>query len=481
MKNLLAGVFLAVTVSMPLVSKANELAGLSVGDAIPGRYIVVLQDADTLATTLGIEKPANGRLLSQTIVNAMGREIADNVTQVYGAAILGFAAALTEAQVKSLATHPLVDSIEPDRVVGISGQQTDATWGLDRSDARSGLDTTYTWTTDGTGVHAYILDTGIRASHEEFAGRIGGGADCAGDTGFFGGFGGCSEGGFFQVGPYSPDDCNGHGTHVAGTVGGSLYGMAKNVTVHAVRVLGCGGVGSSSNTIAGIDWVVTNAIRPAVINMSLGGGASDATDRAVTAAVGADITVVVAAGNDDEDACNSSPARAPAAITIASTDRGDNRSGFSNWGSCVDLFAPGSSIVSASYLSNRGTSTLSGTSMASPHVAGAVAMFLGGGSATPADVRARLISLATPDTVKDVNGSPNLLLFNGGGLPVTEEEQTNGGGDTGGTTDGGTTDGGTTDGGTTDGGTTDGGTTDGGTTGGDEKNPGKGGGKGRKK
>lgn len=421
MKKSMMGMLVSAVAATSLSAGASELAGLKVGDPIPGRYIVVLQNRETLATALGAAESVTGRELAQVIVDSLGREIADDVTHVYGDALLGFATALEQDEVEFLGEHPLVDYVEQDQVFGISvggGEQAGATWGLDRSDARNGLDNTYHYSADGTGYHAYILDTGIRASHQEFTDRIGHGADCAGQTGFS--FG-CSEGGLFRFGPYAPSDGNGHGTHVAGTVGGTQYGIAKNVTVHAVKVLGDAGIGSGSSTIAGIDWVIANpeAGRPAVINMSLGGGASTATDAAVARAVAADITVVVAAGNDDTDACSTSPARAPAAITVASTDRADSRSGFSNWGSCVDIFAPGSSIVSASYLSNTGTSTLSGTSMAAPHVAGAIALF---GHPTPVDSLGRLMALATQGVVKDVQGSPNLLLFNGGALVVAEEQ-----------------------------------------------------------
>ncbi len=405
-----------------------DYAGLAVGDEIPGRYIVVLQDAETLAAALHVDPSAPGSVLTETIVKTLGSGIVANVSHVYGNTILGFAAPLSASELSFIQDHPLVDYVEPDRVIGISLQQANATWGLDRSDQRSGLDSFYSWQADGAGAHAYILDTGIRASHQEFSGRIGEGADFSGETGFFGGGGG-SGGGFFGGGgglfgggseepaePFAPDDCNGHGTHVAGTVGGTKYGMAKNVTIHAVRVLGCGGVGSSSNSIAGLDWVVANGERPAVVNMSLGGSASAAEDSAVAETVQAGITVVVAAGNDDVDACGGSPAREPSAITVGSTDQDDSRSGFSNWGSCLDIYAPGGSIQSASYLSNTGSDTMSGTSMASPHVAGAVAQILSASpGASPAQVLSTLKSRATANVVNDPMGAPNLLLYNGGG------------------------------------------------------------------
>ncbi len=245
-----------------------------------------------------------------------------------------------------------------------------------------------------------MVDTGIRASHEEFTGRIGEGAN-------------------FVLGlldSNTTDDCNGHGTHVAGTVGGTLYGVAKGVTLHPVRVLNCAGAGPNSDTIAGFEWVIENHRKPAVLNASLGGGASQASDEAVANAVRAGIFVVVAAGNDDEDACGSSPARAPEAFTVAATDVTDTRAGYSNWGACVDLHAPGSDIVSASHVSDSGTATMSGSSMAAPHVAGLAAVYLySSPGAAPAAVRDALVASATPGVVVDAKGSPDRIAFNGGG------------------------------------------------------------------
>jgi serine protease len=208
-------------------------------------------------------------------------------------------------------------------------------------------------------------------------------------------------------------DCNGHGTHVAGTVGGSVHGVAKGVTIHPVRVLGCNGSGTNSGVIAGMDWVTANRVRPAVANMSLGGGASSTTDSAVQRMVNAGVTVVVAAGNNNASACNYSPARAAAAITVGSTTNTDARSSFSNYGTCLDIFAPGSSITSAWYTSSTATNTISGTSMASPHVAGAAALYLAlNPSATPAQVTTAIINASTPNKVTGAQtGSPNRLLY----------------------------------------------------------------------
>jgi subtilisin family serine protease len=247
-------------------------------------------------------------------------------------------------------------------------------------------------------VNAYIIDTGIRFTHNEFGGRAGSGFDAV-------------DGG-------AADDCNGHGTHVSGTVGGSTYGVAKNVHLVAVRVLDCGGSGTTAGVIAGIDWVTANHVSPAVANMSLGGGASTTLDNAVVAAIASGVSFAVAAGNGNflgigVNACNSSPARVPAALTVGATNKNDKRASFSNFGSCVDLFAPGVDITSSWYSSNTATNTISGTSMSSPHVAGVAALYLQGNpGASPATVSAALIANATTGVVTSPGaGSPNRLLF----------------------------------------------------------------------
>jgi subtilisin family serine protease len=272
--------------------------------------------------------------------------------------------------------------------------QTTVTWGLDRIDQRNlPLSTTYACAGDGTGVNAYIVDTGIYAN-DDFSARLRTGTSTVPDSG-------------------STVDCNGHGTHVAGTVGGTKYGVAKNVNLYPVRVLDCSGSGYTSSVVSGLNWVADNAVRPAVVNMSLGGGTSKSLDDAVAALVTAGITVVVAAGNDNSDAANFSPAREPSAITVGSTTSTDARSSFSNYGSVVDIFAPGSSITSAWIGSATATNTISGTSMAAPHVAGAAAVYLGlNTGATPAQVVAALTNAATPNIVGSPgSGSPNLLLY----------------------------------------------------------------------
>ena len=314
---------------------------------------------------------------------------------VYGTAIKGFAATLPPAAVTALQRNPNVDSIEQDQTVQLSTLQNEATWGLDRIDqVDRPLDTVYQYTRTGQGVFAFILDTGIRADHVEFGGRV------------LSGYSVISDG-------RGTEDCDGHGTHVAGTVGSARWGVAKQVSLVPVRVLNCRGSGTWSGVIAGIDWVAASDLRPAVANMSLGGGKSTSVNAAVAGAVGRNVTMVVAAGNSNADACAYSPASEPSALTVGATTSSDARASYSNWGTCLDLFAPGSSITSAWYTSNTGSNTLSGTSMASPHVAGVSALVLEAQpTASPAAVGAAVIAIASQNQVSAAgNGSPNLLAY----------------------------------------------------------------------
>ena len=328
------------------------------------------------------------------------------ISHVYQHAIRGFAARVPAQALAGLQRNPNVAYIEADQVFTIVGTQTNATWGLDRIDQRDlPLSTTYIYNADGSGVRVYIIDTGIRLAHQEFGSRA------------TSGFTSINDG-------RGTDDCNGHGTHVSGTVGGTVYGVAKNVSLVAVRVLNCQGSGTTSGVIAGVDWVTANHVKPAVANMSLGGGASSSLDAAVSNSIAAGVTYAIAAGNSGANACNYSPARVGTAITVGATTSSDGRASYSNFGSCLDLFAPGSSITSAWSTSNTASNTISGTSMASPHVAGVAALVLEGSpAATPSAVTQAITSNASTGKVGNAgSGSPNLLLYStfagpGGGEP----------------------------------------------------------------
>lgn len=320
---------------------------------------------------------------------------------VYEHALQGFSIRLSPQAAAALARDPSVFAIEPDGPVSINtdppAQSPTPSWGLDRIDQRNlPLNNSFDASSDGAGVTAYIIDTGILASHAQFVGRVGAGYDSV-------------DGG-------DPTDCNGHGTHVAGTVGGATYGVAKAVTIVPVRVLDCTGSGTWAGVIAGINWVTGNHVGgPAVANMSLGGGASASVDAAIEASIADGITYAVAAGNSSLDACNYSPARTPNALTVGATTSSDARASYSNTGTCVDVFAPGSGITSAWYTGTSATAVLNGTSMASPHVAGAAALYLASNtSASPATVGSALKAAGTAGVVSSAGtGSPNLLLYVG--------------------------------------------------------------------
>ena len=359
---------------------------------IPGSYIVVLrQDAVRDVRDRLSRLPSVADLASE-MVDIPGR---GKRTRLFQHAVRGFVVQATAAEAEALADDIRVAFVEQDGVMEAVATQTGATWGLDRADQRNlPLNGSYVYDQAGASVHAYVIDTGLRSGHAQFAGRVGNG------------FTAISDG-------QGTNDCNGHGTHVAGTVGGTTYGIAKAVLLHPVRVLGCNGSGATSGVIAGVDWVTANRVLPAVANMSLGGGASSALDTAVTGSIAAGVVYAVAAGNSNVDACTTSPARVAAALTVGATTSGDARASYSNFGPCLDLFAPGSSITSAWHTSNTATATLSGTSMASPHVAGAAALFLQTSpSATPAQVAQAIVALTTPGVVTGPGtGSANRLLY----------------------------------------------------------------------
>nr|WP_231954744.1 S8 family serine peptidase [Actinoplanes derwentensis] len=351
-------------------------------DAIEGSYIVVLKDGTTTtATTLA------GRYDG-------------TVEEVYAKAIKGFETRIDADDAAKLAADPAVAYVEQNQIIRLAaGTQTGATWGLDRIDQASlPLSTTYTYPNTASSVHAYIIDTGILTTHSQFGGRATSGYD-------------------FVDSDSNATDCNGHGTHVAGTVGGSTYGVAKQVQLVAVRVLDCEGSGTTAGVISGINWVTSNAIKPAVANMSLGGAASTTLDTAVSNSIAAGITYGVAAGNDNANASSYSPARVTSAITVGATASTDARASYSNYGSVLDIFAPGTSITSAWYTSTTATSTISGTSMATPHVVGAAALVLQDNpSYTPAQVASTLTTNAVASKVTSPGtGSPNLLLQVGTG------------------------------------------------------------------
>jgi len=382
----LAGLCAVIFLSAPLrTTEAKKDKLRKSANKIENSYIVVLDDAVVGERGLFSIAPY---IAAELATNHKGK-----LKHVYQHAINGFAVEMTPEEAEALSQDFRVAYVEEDGVVTADVTQTNPPWGLDRIDQRNRpLSATYTYNFTGAGVRAYVIDTGIRTSHTQFGGRA---------SNVFDAFGG------------SGADCNGHGTHVSGTIGGSTYGVAKSSMPRGVRVLDCNGSGSNSGVIAGVDWVRLNHIAPAVANMSLGGGISSALDTAVNNLHNANVTIAVAAGNSNANACNSSPARAANAITVGSTTTTDARSSFSNFGTCLDLFAPGSGILSSWFSSNTATATLSGTSMASPHVAGVTALYKQANpSASSTTIRNAIVNNATTNVVTNPGtGSPNRLLY----------------------------------------------------------------------
>ncbi|MEV1018406.1 S8 family serine peptidase [Micromonospora sp. NPDC049801] len=392
---------LALTAATPAVAAEPEGDIRSAGGAtaVTDSYIVVFKESAVSRAQVGAT--------ASRLVGQHGGAVA----RTYSTALRGFEITAGAKAAARIAAHPDVAYVEQNHTVRISGTQPNPpSWGLDRVDQRNlPLDSSYTYPNTATNVHAYIVDTGINFAHNDFGGRATSGYDAV-------------DGG-------SADDCNGHGTHVAGTVGGSTYGLAKGVQLVGVRVLNCSGSGTNAGVIGGIDWVTANAIKPAVANMSLGGSANSSLDTAINNSINSGVTYAVAAGNGNalgvrQNACNYSPARVASAITVGATQNNDAAASFSNFGTCVDILAPGVNITSAWYDSNTATNTISGTSMASPHVAGAAALALSANpSWTPQQVRDYLVGNSTPNVVTNVGtGTPNQLLYVGsGGTPPADD------------------------------------------------------------
>ncbi|HVK21590.1 MAG TPA: S8 family serine peptidase [Actinokineospora sp.] len=391
---LAAAAAITAAVVMPNSASAAEGTILAEGsaDAIKDSYIVVLKD------NLTAQADVSGR------AGDLAGRYGGKVGFTYKSALRGFSVTMSAQQARKLAADPAVSFVEQDRAVKmLTDQLNPPSWGVDRVDQRDlPLNQKYTYSTGASNVTAYIIDTGINYNHTDFGGRATFGFDAFSDG-------------------QNGKDCQGHGTHVAGTVGGATYGLAKEVKLKAVRVLNCQGGGSITTETAGVDWVTANAVLPAVANMSLYTGTanepSSVLDTAVKNSIAKGVTYVVAAGNFNDDSCKYSPQRVRETINVGNSTNTDARASTSSYGVCTDLYAPGSSIVSASYSNNSGSATMSGTSMASPHVAGAAALYLAGNtSATPAQVHQAIIDAATPNKVTNPGtGTPNRLLYVGGG------------------------------------------------------------------
>ena len=368
-----------------------------VENAIKGQYIVVFKDG--AEASVNGERRGSPASVADRVADIAGRNGLP-VDLVYEHALQGFVTRASEARIRRLLTDDRIAFIEEDGISYPSITQFNATWGLDRVDQPNlPLNGTYVYDSGASSVRVYVIDTGILATHTDLSGRV-----LTGTT--------------FVSDGRGTSDCNGHGTHVAGTVAGTTWGVAKQARVVPVRVFGCTGGAANSTIAAAIDWVRANHVKPAVVNMSLGGSANSTVDTATNNLINAGVLAVVAAGNSNANACNFSPARVANAVTVGATASNDARSVWSstqasNFGSCLDLFAPGTSITSAWWTSTTATNTINGTSMASPHVAGTAALYLETSpTATPSQVANAIITNATTGKVTNAgSGSPNRLLY----------------------------------------------------------------------
>lgn len=377
-----------------MISGIAQAAPLVHGKRPVANQYIVLIKPDQVRGSRDVSASLRSRPRVGDFARGKARAHGATLERVYEHAVKGFSARMTARQAEQLAADPSILLIEEDQIITLDAVQTNAVWGLDRIDQPDlPLDRSYRYQTTADTVHAYIIDTGIYFAHGEFAGRAAPAFDAFNDG-------------------RNGNDCNGHGTHVAGTVGGRNYGVAKSVSLYAVRVLNCEGAGTTSTVIAGVDWITANHASPAVANMSLGGTASAALDNALRNSIASGVTYIVAAGNENADACASSPARLPQAVTVGASAANDVRASFSNYGSCVDLFAPGVNIASAWHTGATATRTSSGTSMAAPHAAGVAALYLAAyPDKTPAEVEAALKANAATGRLSSVgSNSPNTLL-----------------------------------------------------------------------
>ena len=387
-----ATAFAAGVQATPATASGGEIRYERSAKSIPGEYVIVLDDAD-----LNKRQP-------DTVISFLARGHQATITYRYRNAFRGFAAKMSRAQALRLAKNPAVSFVQQNRAVEPTDVQPNPpSWGLNRIDQRDlPLDSSYRYDTTAANVRAYIIDSGIRTTHADFGGRAVWGTNTTGDG--------------------IDTDCYGHGTHVAGTVGGAQHGVAKNVTLVAVKVLNCAGSGSFAGVAAGIDWVTGQHQpgQPAVANISLGSAGSDsATETAVRNSIADGVVYAIASGNSGSNACDFTPARVAEAITVNATTTTDTRASFSNFGTCTDVFAPGQGITSAWSTGNTATNTISGTSMAAPHVAGAAALLLSvTPTATPATIASQLVANTTANRVANAGtGSPNRLLYTGGANP----------------------------------------------------------------